>query len=150
MRETKEMVKNRLIEHTPKSLPKAVDTYIEDTCLEGHNYIFYDKKSQFAFCSHCQKSLDPKLMAYQDAAHNRMDKCPVCKYDIKYKCCGRLKTRNASYTQSYRPAGTVDCFQLQIMQKVDEYIMIRRFSIIKTCKVTKTNNEYRDRKSTRL
>lgn len=117
-----------LMEQVPTELPEAVDEWIIKTCLGGHHYMFYDKKSSYAFCTSCRKRIDARYLVHQYAKHGEKDTCPECGDNTEFICIGRFRGYNMKQ----------DIIQYKIMQPMPEGILIRRFEVMRVC-----SHEYR-------
>jgi hypothetical protein len=113
--------RDRLMAMVPPTLPPEVDDWIENYCLNDHQYIFYDKKEHYAYCTRCHRELNGRFLMANQAAHNRDARCSFCNGRAQFKCIGRFKKTNM----------IMDEFQFSILQRTDEGIMLRRFEVRK-------------------
>jgi len=105
----------------PPELPPEVDAFINDVCLGSHHYLFYNRRYGDQYCTHCQKSIDRRYIL--SPKHNQVIQCPQCNYELLAVCVGKFKHQEIKS----------DDFQLRVMQRTPEGILIRRFCLIRKC-----------------
>ncbi len=117
--------RDRLMKMVPKKLPKAINEWLDSHCLDKQQYIFYDRKNHYAYCTRCHQQIDGRLLPTIWAKHGDIEKCPSCGGLAEYKCIGKFRKRNGLMK--------FDEFQVKIIQKTNEGIVFRRFRIIREC-----------------
>ena len=127
-------IKVRLMTLVPATLPEAVDNWIEDVCLNNRHFIYYDKKSHYAYCTRCKTEIDKRLLTDRAASHNQGGRCPLCRHDVTYKCIGKYRSKKyGGYYGHQEPTIDRFDFQISIMQSTPEAILIRKFYMIRRC-----------------
>lgn len=125
-----EVIKNRIDNKMSmvSNLPKDFESWIDDTALYHSRYIYYKYKARKkldGYCTHCKT--DVKV---EGARHNKNGVCPNCNSPIIYKATGMSKN-------------VVDYSNAALIQKVNNNLLVRYFSITKSYK-----KDYRDPKLT--
>lgn len=111
-------IKDRIdkqMEKVPK-LPWGFKRWIDNTALFHSRYIYYQYKARKkldGYCTHCKSDV-----VIESPRHNEKGICPNCKSPITYKAMG--KSRKVE-----------DIGQAALIQKVDDGIVVRYFSIYK-------------------
>ena len=118
-------IRDRLMELVPSQLPKEIDSWLDSNCLDRHQYIFYDRKDHYAYCTRCHKQIDQRLLPAVWAKHGDLGCCPQCGEPAEYKCIGKYRKRSGLMM--------FDEFQVKIIQRTEEGIVFRRFRVIREC-----------------
>ncbi len=111
-------IKDRIDKQMKKvpELPKDFDEWIEYTAMFHSRYIYYTYKARKrldGYCTHCRKDV-----VVESPRHNKKGICPNCKSPITFKAMGNSKRVS-------------DKGQATLIQKVDDGIVVRYFSISK-------------------
>ena len=68
--------RDRLFQLVPKELPEDLTDYVINVALDNEQYIYYDRKKKYAYCTRCDRVIDARFMKYRGATHNSETKCP--------------------------------------------------------------------------
>lgn len=113
--------RDRLMQLVPATLPPEVDRFLVEVCLAEHHYLFYDNRHDYRYCTRCRKSIDRRYILAPK--HNQRIECPQCGCPLTAVCIGRFK-KNRLRT---------DNFNLRVMQRTQEGILVRLFSLVRAC-----------------
>jgi hypothetical protein len=113
--------RDRLFQLVPEQLPDDLFDWTVNDVLNELQYVYYNRKSRYAYCTRCQTVIDQRYLMTNGAAHNRETTCPHCNGKAVYKCIGRYRKQ---------PLDQIRCF-IRFMQRTPEGIVVRRFEVIR-------------------
>lgn len=112
--------RDRLFQLVPKELPEDLTDYVINVALDNEQYIYYDRKKKYAYCTRCDRVIDARFMEYRGATHNSEARCPHCNQWATYKCLGRFRNKHRLDLRTVF---------VRVMQRTEEGIVVRRFEV---------------------